>query len=86
MDDDDTNGRSTHSMTETPTDIAVEDLTLDELREFLDERGIAVFKHPERLEILQSLPRTEVGKISKADLEERLTRMLKDEGELPEDY
>lgn len=64
----------------------VEDLTLEELREFLDERGIAVFKHPERLEIVQSLPRTEVGKIAKADLEERLTRMLKEEGTLPEDY
>jgi non-ribosomal peptide synthetase component E (peptide arylation enzyme) len=64
----------------------VEELTLGELTDFLDERGIAVFKRPERLEIVENLPRTEVGKIAKNTLRERLTDQLKQEGTLPEDY
>ncbi|MFW5918015.1 MAG: (2,3-dihydroxybenzoyl)adenylate synthase [Haloferacaceae archaeon] len=64
----------------------VEELTLEELVDFLDDRGIAVFKRPERLDILESLPRTEVGKIDKADLEDRITARLKEEGKLSEDY
>lgn len=48
--------------------------TLEELKRFLEERGTAVFKRPEGLEILGELPRTEVGKIDKAALEERVAR------------
>lgn len=48
------------------------DLTLADVSAFLDERGMAVFKHPEYLEVVESLPRTEVGKIEKQRLEERL--------------
>jgi len=48
----------------------VDGLTLDELVTFLDDRGLAVFKRPERLEVVDRLPRTEVGKIDKATLEE----------------
>lgn len=48
-----------------------EDVTLDEVSSFLEDRGMAVFKHPERLEILHSLPRTEVGKIEKKRLQEQ---------------
>jgi non-ribosomal peptide synthetase component E (peptide arylation enzyme) len=62
------------------------ELTLEELTEFLDERGIAVFKRPERLEIVENLPRTEVGKIAKNTLQERITAKLKEEGQLPEEY
>jgi len=47
-----------------------ESLALDELTDFLDDRGVAVFKRPERLEVMRSLPRTEVGKIDKKHLEE----------------
>lgn len=63
-----------------------DELTLEELQTFLDDRGIAVFKHPERIEIVRNLPRTEVGKIAKNTLQERLTAKLKEEGQLPEDY
>ena len=56
-----------------------EDLTLEEISAFLDERGIAVFKHPERLEILDSLPRTEVGKIEKAKLEDCIEALVRGE-------
>lgn len=43
-------------------------LTLEELVSFLRERKIASFKLPERLEILEVLPRNPVGKLLKRDL------------------
>lgn len=48
-----------------------ESLTLDELTAYLAEKGMAVFNRPERLEILDSLPYTEVGKVDKRALRER---------------
>ena len=42
----------------------------------LEERGIARFKLPERLEVLDALPLTSVGKISKAALRERVAAAL----------
>src|SRR5581483_9855602 len=47
-------------------------LTLPELVAFLEQRGIARFKLPERLELLDALPLTSVGKVSKAVLRERV--------------
>jgi non-ribosomal peptide synthetase component E (peptide arylation enzyme) len=47
-------------------------LTLDGVVAFLDDRGVAVFKRPEHLEVVSELPRTEVGKIDKSLLEERI--------------
>lgn len=49
-----------------------DELTLDELVEFLDEQGMAVFKRPEYLEIIEEFPRTGVQKIDKKALEERV--------------
>jgi non-ribosomal peptide synthetase component E (peptide arylation enzyme) len=40
-------------------------LDLADLREYLTERGVAKFKWPERIELVQALPRTAVGKIDK---------------------
>jgi non-ribosomal peptide synthetase component E (peptide arylation enzyme) len=57
-----------------------ESITLDVVSSFLEKRGLAAFKHPERLEILQSLPRTEVGKIEKKKLEEKLIEQGQPEG------
>jgi 2,3-dihydroxybenzoate-AMP ligase len=46
-----------------------QDLTLEELCQFLkDKRNIAVFKLPERLEIVTAFPMTQVGKIDKKEL------------------
>jgi non-ribosomal peptide synthetase component E (peptide arylation enzyme) len=46
-------------------------LTLEELCDFLrEERKIARFKFPERLEILEALPVTNVGKVNKKALRE----------------
>jgi 2,3-dihydroxybenzoate-AMP ligase len=53
-------------------------LTLDALRVHFDERGVARFKHPERLELVDELPVTSVGKIDKAALRSRFDAAGKD--------
>ena len=40
-------------------------VALDQLNQFLTDRGLARFKLPERVEILAELPLTKVGKIDK---------------------
>jgi len=50
--------------------------TLEELREFMKEKGVAVYKLPERLEIVDRIPRNPVGKILKSELK-RLVERLK---------
>lgn len=54
-----------------------ETLTLDELARFLlEEKRIAKFKVPERLEIVDQFPLTAVGKISKQALREEIRKKL----------
>ncbi|SDJ41602.1 Acyl-CoA synthetase (AMP-forming)/AMP-acid ligase II [Frankineae bacterium MT45] len=47
-------------------------LTLNEIVDFLKERKVATFKLPERLEIVDSLPRNAIGKVLKRDLKASL--------------
>jgi fatty-acyl-CoA synthase len=47
--------------------VAVDQLTLDELSEFLTER-LARYKHPKALEIVEALPRNPAGKVLKTEL------------------
>ncbi|MGH3189860.1 MAG: AMP-binding protein, partial [Streptosporangiaceae bacterium] len=47
--------------------------TLRELRSFLTGRGLAAYKVPDRLELVDSFPRTGFGKVSKAALRARAT-------------
>lgn len=47
------------------------DLSLDQVREHFDECEVAVFKYPEVLQIVDSLPVTNVGKVDKAMLRDR---------------
>lgn len=54
------------------------EVSLEEISSFLDDRGMAVFKRPERLAIVSSLPRTEVGKIEKKALEDRIEELLEE--------
>lgn len=54
-------------------------ITLDELKSFLLEKKIAKFKLPERLEIIDQFPLTNVGKISKKDLRLDIEKRLKKE-------
>ncbi|MET0585418.1 MAG: AMP-binding protein, partial [Candidatus Binatia bacterium] len=57
-------------------------LTLPELAAFLMNEEIAKQKLPERLEIVDDFPLSPFGKVSKKDLTERITQMLKSEGKL----
>ena len=57
------------------TSLDADELSLSALSEFLDGRGVAVFKRPEYLDVVDELPRTEVGKIDKATLEDRVERL-----------
>jgi len=60
-----------------------EELTLEELTEFLlQKRRIARFKLPERLEPLESLPLTRVGKVDKKALREMIAEKLHKEGKI----
>jgi non-ribosomal peptide synthetase component E (peptide arylation enzyme) len=54
--------------------------TIEELREFLlTKRRVAKFKLPERLELIDELPVTKIGKFEKKSLRERITKMLVEE-------
>lgn len=49
-----------------------EKIELQEITSFLEEQGMAKYKFPEFLEIVESLPRNPVGKLLKKDLRETL--------------
>jgi len=51
-------------------------LDLADLSKFLEDKRIARFKFPERLEVVAELPTTPVGKISKKDLRDDIVRKL----------
>lgn len=53
-----------------------ERLALPQLVEFLGRRGIAKFKLPERLEIVDAFPLSPVGKVLRRDLREQIARKL----------
>ena len=55
-------------------------LDLGALTRFLEKKRIARFKLPERLEVIERLPATAVGKISKKDLRDDIQRKLAREG------
>lgn len=59
-------------------------LSLDQLTGFLQDKQIAKFKLPERLEVVDSLPLTGMGKVSKKDLREAIAAKLKVEGKITE--
>ena len=56
------------------------DLTLDVVTGFLVEQRVAVQKLPERLEIVDALPMTAVGKVRKNVLRETIAQKLAEEG------
>lgn len=47
-----------------------DEVSLEEISEFFDDRGMAVFRRPERLEVVGSLPETRVGKIDRGSVTE----------------
>jgi len=52
---------------------------LSELTGFMKEQGIAVYKLPERCEMIDAIPRNPVGKIIKPALRQNITEKLKQE-------
>jgi len=59
-------------------------LTLEQLSKFLQEKRIAKFKLPERLEVVDSLPLTGMGKVSKKELREIIASKLDAERRISE--
>lgn len=51
-------------------------LSLQELVDFLNKKGVARYKHPERLEIVDAIPRNPVGKVMKKDLRQNIKEKL----------
>ncbi|MGX6449299.1 (2,3-dihydroxybenzoyl)adenylate synthase, partial [Patulibacter sp. S7RM1-6] len=49
-----------------------------ELRAFVRDRGLAAFKVPDRVELVDALPRTNVGKVSKKALRAEIARRLQE--------
>ncbi len=49
-----------------------QELTLDEVRSFFANMNVAKFKYPERIEVLETMPRNESGKIKKFILREKV--------------
>jgi 2,3-dihydroxybenzoate-AMP ligase len=54
-----------------------ETVDLAGLSAYLDGRGVARFKWPERIEILDALPVTNVGKVDKKKLRDDIAAKLK---------
>jgi len=54
-------------------------LALSDLKDFLASRGVAKFKWPERLEVINEMPLTTVGKIRKIELRARIAQKLASE-------
>ena len=59
-----------------------EQFTFEEMISFLETKGVAKFKYPERLEIVEELPMTVGGKVSKQILEQNIAEKLKKEGKM----
>jgi acyl-CoA synthetase (AMP-forming)/AMP-acid ligase II len=57
-----------------------EKITLEELVSFLADKGVAKFKFPERLEIVDSLPLTPTGKVRRFLLRDDIAKKLQAEG------
>lgn len=56
-----------------------EAVSLEELTALMDEKGVAIYKLPERLEIVDQIPRNPVGKIIKSVLREEINGKLQAE-------
>jgi cyclohexanecarboxylate-CoA ligase len=53
--------------------------TVDDMREFLLERGMPIQKTPERVVVVDSLPMTATGKVLKHELRKDIERRLEEE-------
>ncbi|MDX9760977.1 MAG: AMP-binding enzyme [Desulfomonilia bacterium] len=51
-------------------------LTLGDVTSFMEDQGMAVYKFPERLEIIDAIPRNPVGKVLKHVLREDIRQKM----------
>jgi len=56
--------------------------TLDDIAAWLDQQGVARFKRPERLVIVDALPRNAMNKVVRRDLRARVLAELETENSL----
>lgn len=56
------------------------ELSLESVRAFMTDQGLAGFKLPERLELVGAMPMTKVGKIDKRTLRESIAARLAEQG------
>ena len=59
------------------TPVPGEKIKLQDLVTFLEEKGVAKYKHPERLECIETIPRNPVGKVLKKELRWDIQSKLK---------
>jgi acyl-CoA synthetase (AMP-forming)/AMP-acid ligase II len=57
-----------------------ESITLEEVKELMKGSGVAIYKWPEKLVIVDQIPRNPLGKVQKSLLKEILLRELKEQG------
>jgi 2,3-dihydroxybenzoate-AMP ligase len=57
-------------------------LSFEEMKQFLIDNKLAIWQLPERLEIVEDMPRSTGGKIAKARLTALVTEKLKAEGKI----
>ena len=57
-----------------------ESITLEEVKELMKGSGVAIYKWPEKLVIVDQIPRNPLGKVQKSLLKEMLLRELKEQG------
>ncbi len=55
-------------------------LTLEEVAQYLQEKGLAKYKLPERIELVTALPQKGLGKVDKKLLQEEIAQKLQAEG------
>lgn len=58
-----------------------QNVTLDAVKAFMESSGVAVYKWPERVEVVSQIPRNPVGKVLKASLRDDLKQRLEREGQ-----
>jgi len=56
-----------------------EEIDLNEITLFMKDKGVAVYKLPERLEIIDEIPRNPVGKVLKKELRADILKKLESE-------
>jgi 2,3-dihydroxybenzoate-AMP ligase len=58
------------------------EVTLEKIVSFLKSKGASTLQLPERIEVIEELPMTKVGKVDKKKLREEIKKRLEGEGKI----